>query len=158
MPKSQVIDRDKGLKDLMKRLGDERWTLTVGVHSAEGGEVSRDGDGKQTVLDVAIINEYGLGVPERSFIRAWADENEQRNKAKLRKIAEAVFDGKYDIRTGLERLGLLFVGEIQTRIKAGISPPNAPSTIAKKKSSTPLINLGQLWTSILSKVTQGDRE
>jgi hypothetical protein len=99
-----------------------------------------------------------LGVPERSFIRAWADENEQRNKANLRKIAEEVFDGKYDIRTGLDRLGLLFVGKIQARIKGHIAPPNAPSTIAKKKSSTPLINLGQLWSSILSKVTQGDRE
>lgn len=173
---SKVTDTDKGLRALLKRLKAEKWAITVGVHGPEGAEThqqpepppkesptdgaeepQKDAPAKVTVLDVAVWNEYGTGhVPERSFIRDWADQNEQQNKDNLRKIAIAVYQGKYDIRTGLDRLGLLFVGQIQRRISAGISPPNAPSTIEKKGSSTPLINFGQLRASILHKVTKGN--
>lgn len=176
---SKVTDTDKGLKALLRRLKQERWTVTVGVHGAEGAETHREPDpepkdaptgaeraanGQQdpgrpkvTVLDVAVWNEYGTGrIPERSFIRDWADENAAKNQNALHAIAVAVYKGKYDIRTGLERLGLLFVGEIQRRISGGIPPPNAPSTVAKKGSSTPLINFGQLRSSVLHKVRKGD--
>jgi hypothetical protein len=52
-------------------------------------------------------------------------------------------------------LGLLFVGQIQERIKANIAPENADSTIERKGSSTPLINGGQLWQSVKHEVVQG---
>lgn len=153
--KSKVTIKDKGLNALLKRLKDEKWTLTVGVHGAEGSAKEETSGGKLTVLDVATVNEYGLGVPERSFIRSWADETETTNAASLRKIAKTVLAGKYDIKTGLTRLGLRFVAQIQARIVAHIAPENAESTIAKKKSSTPLVNTGQLKASILSKVSSG---
>jgi hypothetical protein len=152
--KSQVIDKDKGLREFMRRLKNERWQLTVGVHGPEGGKQAT-GDTRLTVLDVATINEFGLGVPERSFIRDWYDQQEKHLQDDLRKIAKANFKGVYDTQTGLERFGLKCVGEVQARIKSGIPPANAPSTIAKKGSSTPLIDKGQLWTSVTFKVTRG---
>lgn len=148
---------DRGLTDLRKRLAKllKGYTLTVGVHGPEG-ETPAAGGGGATLLEVAILNEYGLGVPERSFIREWYDANRGKNQERLLKVGKVILAGGYDIETGLGRLGALFQGEIQSRISAGIPPPNAASTIArKKKSSTPLINTGQLRSSILWRVEKG---
>lgn len=145
-------DQDKGWKALRKRLGDALGlSVTVGVHAPEGAKL----DGKLTVAELATIQEYGLGVPERSFIRAWADDMRAENDIALRKIAQAIIKGKYDGRTGLDRFGLLCVGQIQTRISNGIPPANAPSTIKRKGSSTPLIDDGQLRSAIRHQVHGG---
>jgi hypothetical protein len=145
-------DQDKGWKSLRARLGAANTLIvTVGVHAPEGAkeEPGPDGKSKITVAEIATIHEYGMGgSPERSFIRAWADQNVAANDMALRKIAQAVIRGQYDGRTGLERFGLLAVGQIQTRISNGIPPPNAESTIKRKGSSTPLIDSGILRSSI----------
>lgn len=146
-------DTDKGLKALFARLANGKaLALTVGIHDTEAGGPS--GDGKLTVGEVATINEYGLGVPERSFLRAWADANEGPNLEILRRIGQAVLKGKGTARQGLDQAGLKFVGDIQARIAAGIPPANAASTIQQKGSSTPLIDTGQLRASIRHKITE----
>jgi hypothetical protein len=149
-----VRDIDHGFKALFGRLEGAKnaRTLTVGVHDAEGGAPTASG---RTVGEVATINEYGLGVPERSFIRAWFDETEQANIEILRKIGRNIVQGKGGNYTqGLEQAGLAFVGQIQGKIAGGIAPENAPSTVARKGSSTPLVNTGQLKSSIRHKVNQ----
>jgi hypothetical protein len=138
--------------------------LTVGIHEAEGGAPAEEGDGA-TLLEVASYNEFGgpateakpLGnPPRRSFLADWADANVDDHRESMRKAAVAVVKGKIaDMPTALNRLGLLFVGQIQERIKANIAPENADSTIERKGSSTPLINGGQLWQSVKHEVVQG---
>lgn len=129
-------------------------SLTVGVHAAEGG-AGHTGS-KLSVAEIATIHEYGLGTsPQRSFIRAWADSRKAEHQRMLKIIGENVVKGRYDAATGLARLGNLFVGEVQARISGGIPPPNAPSTVARKGSSKPLINTGQLRSSIRFRVNRG---
>lgn len=151
MPGS-VSDKDNGFAALFKRLGQTKpVVLTVGIQAEEAS--NPDGSGKTTIGEIATINEFGIGVPERSFIRAWADENEPKNLEVLRKIGESVVTGKGPTPDqGLNQAGLRFVGDIQARISAGIGPPNAASTIARKGSSVPLIDTGQLRSSIRHKV------
>lgn len=148
-----IKDTDHGAKALIERLRKaeaESLTLTVGVHEAEGSAEAEGGEGA-TVLEVATWNEFGTVDSEaRSFIAAWVDENVDRIKSDMRAVAKAVVTGKIpSLEVGFDRLGLLYVAEIQARIKAGIAPENRPSTVEKKGSSTPLIDTGQLWTSIL---------
>lgn len=132
------------------------FTLTVGVHGEEGGASTEDG--KTTVGEVATMNEFGLGVPERSFIRAWAEEADGECRANLKALAVAITKGAVpDAQTGLDQLGLKFVGQVQARISSGIPPENAQSTVDKKGSSTPLINRGQLRSSVRHKVEAGDK-
>ncbi len=161
-----VTDQDKGAKALLARLKEAKGlTLTVGVHDTEGalpheeppteGEGSGDSSTPPTVAQIATVHEYGLGDnPERSWLRAWADTNQAKNEDTLTKIAQAVFEGKFTAEQGLERAGLRFVAEIQQGIKAHIPPPLKPETIARKKSSTPLINTGQFWGSIRHRVNK----
>ena len=106
-----------------------------------------------TVLDVGTIHEFGLGnVPERSFIRGWADENKEKNAKTISLLMRSVAQGKRTAEDAANIIGLRFVGEIQRRMRDRIPPPLKPATIARKGSDVPLIDTGQLRSSIQYKV------
>lgn len=140
-----VRDEDRGYKALVEtvfKFG--KPVVHVGILEADGGE----DHGGMTVAEVAAIHEFGLGVPERSFLRAWFDENEDRAREAIRRLLVSVIAGKRTKEQALELFGQWAQGEIQARIAAGIPPGLAESTIAKKGSSVPLIDTGQLRSAI----------
>lgn len=150
-----VKTKNNGYDALIKRMVDaqQRRTVTVGVHETEGS--APEGDGDITVAEVGAIHELGLGgQEERSFIRAYVDENEQSVNDSLRKIGQAIVKGTVpSVDIGLERFGLMAVGGMQKRISdGGVTPPDKPATIARKGSSTTLIDTGVLRSSITHKV------
>jgi hypothetical protein len=149
-----VKDRDHGYQKLFRRLAEPAGNVTVGVHEDRGGVPHGDSD--LSIVDIWTIHEFGApgaGIPERSFIRGWFDERKEENEAALRKIALAVLDGRVaSVSQGLDRFGVLCTGGVQKRIAVGIDPPNAPLTVALKGSSKPLIDTGQLRSSIAHKV------
>lgn len=121
--------------------------VLVGIQGKEA-QASHEEGARETVGEIASRHELGLGVPERSWLRAWVDENQKTIREDLRKVMRQVLRGKMTKEQGVEILGLKYVGAIQTRISNGIQPANAPSTIARKGSSTPLIDTGQLRSAI----------
>jgi hypothetical protein len=150
--KVKVTDRDRGFRQLTQKIGAAKPSaLTIGVHDSEGGASTPSG---KTVAEIAAFHEYGEGPPERSFIRAWVDASEEQIASDLKKMGEAIARGKLTPTMALERLGLLYVGQVQQRIAAGIAPPLAQSTIDRKGSSTPLVHTGQLRSSIRHKVSE----
>jgi hypothetical protein len=151
-----IRDTDNGMQSLRERLKDlrsgEGWTLEVGVLDADQ-HVGKDGrDQPVTVADVAAFHEFGLGVPQRSFIGAWFDENEQKLQGLAKRRVTAFLDGSEGKEEILSQVGSFCVGGIQARMAAGIPPELAPATIKAKGSSTPLIDTGQLRTSITFRV------
>lgn len=112
-------------------------------------------DGITTAL-VAEIHEQGWGVPKRSWLRGWIEENEDDIDRRMSAFTRQILTGKITPEVAAKRFGAWAVGEIQKRISQGISPPNAPSTVESKGSSMPLIDTGQLRSSITSRtVRQG---
>jgi hypothetical protein len=162
----KITSVDRGANAMIARLRKMAagQNLTVGIHEAEGAQAA-EGSDDATLIEIAAFNEFGGppteskpegNPPRRSFIVDWADENVEENRAALRKSAAAVLKGTVpDMTTALNRVGLLFVGRIQARIKAGIEPANAESTIERKGSSTPLIDGGQMWKSVTHQVGNG---
>lgn len=161
----KITDRDRGYSKLFLAVRAMKGTkLTVGVHEDKGGESSgngRDARGRftstLTVAEVAAINEFGApaaNVPRRSFLRDYFDEQSGEITELLTRAGQAVYRGM-DPAAAYEAVGLSMVGAIQARISAGIDPPNAEATIARKGSSKPLIATGQLRSSIESKVEVG---
>jgi hypothetical protein len=158
----------------------ETITITVGVHGSEGADshagASFAADGAMvagsalTVADIARFHEFGVspfqlpsgavhpGIPQRSFIRAWFDENQDFIAATLRSQMQQVIAGKLTAETASARIALAFEGSVKQRIARGIPPPNAPSTIAAKGSSTPLIRYGQLRNAVRGKAKLTTRE
>lgn len=147
----RVIDR--GYRAFMRKVGAaaKGRGVTVGVHGEAGAAGASGADGL-TVADVATANEFGLGVPERSFVRRWFETHETDNVEILTRAGEAIVRRGMSVDAALERAGLAFVASMQDRIRGGIEPPNAEITIIRKGSSTPLIDTGQLVSSITFKV------
>jgi hypothetical protein len=149
-----VTDIDKGYKALFQRLARENQgrVVDVGVLGKEGSGVYEDGN--LTVADVASFHEFGQGVPERSFIRAYVDENRSKIEDWLRRMAKRVITGEVkSFDHGLELIGMKIESEIKQRIRDGIPPELSEATLAQKKGkSTPLIDTGQLLSSITHEV------
>lgn len=121
--------------------------------SARSEEHRNAGTEGLTVAALAEIHEFGLGVPERSFIRAWFDQNQAEISNKLRERFREAALGKITFDVAADQFALWCQASIQKRMAAGIQPENAPSTVARKGSSKPLIDTGILRSSITAEAT-----
>lgn len=136
--------RLSGLQTLSRRFARDHRRVLVGVPK---GPAEADGT---SIAMVAAANEFGVPgkIPERSFLRAGIlrnlDQLTQINAANIQKIAR----GGFTVLTALGRLGVFAAGAVQKEIVEGSFVPNAPSTVAKKKSSKPLIDSGSLRQAI----------
>jgi len=139
------IDKDRGWKKIKSQLIALRNGRAVAV-GIQGDDASEDHEG-MTNAQLGAIHEFGLGVPERSFIRSTFDEN-NAFQTRMDVLAKVALSG------GTAKGQLIIVGEqartaILRKIKSHIPPPLAESTVAHKKGeTTPLIDTGQLWNSI----------
>ncbi len=113
------------------------YRVTVGLHADAGVH----GNANMPIVSLGEIHEFGLGVPQRSFIRGWFDSKQDQIRADVKAFASAP-----------EALALRLAAGCQDYIAAGVAPANAPSTIARKGSSKPLIDTGVLRSSIVGKV------
>lgn len=146
----KIVDRDNGYRDLMRRmrdLGKGAPFAEVGILATEGAAEHRSTPGA-TLFEIAEQHEFGLGVPERSFIRAFFDEHEAEARRFLSKLLADSVRTREERSAALHKFGIWLVAMCQKRIRAGIAPENSPMTQRLKGSSTPLIDTGQLWTSI----------
>lgn len=117
--------------------------LFVGVQGTKGSGLAV----------IAMANEFGTRtIPERSFFRATMDRRREHYANLLEEAVERALDGQGAQRRDLEKIGAIAVGDIQRFMTELRQPPNAPSTIRKKKSSNPLIDTGRLRRSISFKV------
>lgn len=148
-----VQDNDLGLKRIIRDLEDLcEYELKVGVQG-DSGTSSNDAN----IVDVAVWNEFGTEhIPQRPFLRDTCEEKDDWGDKKAN-IWNSVIDG-LNPRTAMEILGQQAKGDIQEKIGSGDFTPNAPSTIKKKGSSTPLIDTGQLRQSITFKLTKGGED
>ncbi len=104
------------------------------------------------LIVVAATNEFGSAdgrVPERSFLRAGLNEK----KAELRKVwkqrlAKQILEGKITPEKALRKIGLWAQTVVQNKIRSLKTPPNNDRTIARKKSSNPLIDTGHMIQSV----------
>lgn len=159
-----VRDVDQGAKKLiadLKALGKLR--VRVGV-LADGPKKTAATDGgrakgtRATLLEVAAVHEFGApaaGIPQRSFIRATVDLRQAEIAKTQEALAAQVAAGAVAPRAALERLGAAVGGMIQARIAEGIGPALKPATIARKGSDKPLVDTGQLRSSVTWQVGDG---
>jgi hypothetical protein len=159
--KVTVKDVDLGWGELRKELA----TAAGGVYGKAGiigakGEAEHKGEGEDAALtnaELALIHEFGLGVPERSFLRAAFDKNHPKYLEHLQKLVRAVYGGKMTIERALGLVSQEAASDMRNLIRtgAGVPPPNSPATIARKGSSRPLVDTGQLINSITGAVVRG---
>lgn len=91
---------------------------------------------------------WGGPIPERPFLSNAMRDNRNKYREGMQTAARAILAGNYDMRTALDRLGTLAQSDVQNEITALNTPPNAPATILRKGSSNPLIDTGEMRSSV----------
>jgi|JI9StandDraft_2_1071091.scaffolds.fasta_scaffold00930_28 hypothetical protein len=113
------------------------------------------------VLTKAIVNEFGttqagknndVTIPERSFIRSTYNRQYKKVGKRFDQIFVSISKGNYNIIPRLKLIGLEQETETKKTITDMRTPENAESTIAKKGSSHPLIDTGEMRSKISHEV------
>lgn len=152
---AKIRVRDNGASRVVTRAGLANLKLKVGILGEKAAQQVKGSDVAMTIAQLAEIHELGLGVPERSFLRAWVEANEKQIEADMRAATRQVLLGRLTPEKAAKILGVKFVAGIQAFISSGkVQPPLAQSTIDRKGSSVPLIDTGQLRSAITYAVEQ----
>lgn len=165
MAKTKIFDRDLGWNALyttVTALTRQKPEMAAGVFGDEGARLHPKGGGK-TVAEVASRNEFGIGVPERSFLRSTFEKNKADYQTILTKgmvedlLSAARTRTPFNANSsrGFKRLALRMEADVKSAIAQGIPPPNSPRTIRQKGSSTPLIASGLMRQSVSARVRLG---
>lgn len=133
--------------------------ITVGIIDGDRSH----GDSEETVGSIAEQHEFGLGVPERSWLRAWFDSQSAGVKEQASAYFRQAALGEAGFEQAAKALAILAESSIKRRISEGkVTPPiTNPRTIASKQERgfqppyVPLVETGVLLSAItaVSEVT-----
>jgi hypothetical protein len=137
---------DHGYIELMKNLGNAKKSLLVGIV-----DDSEHPSGK-TVSEIAMNHEFGIGVPQRSWLRDFFDFHLGDITPEMVDLGKKIFNKKIPVEKALDAWGKHLVRKMKQRIQSGIGPPNSKQTIDRKGSDTPLIETGTFLNHISYKI------
>ncbi len=141
------------IKGLDGRKVEAGWFESARYKAGKGVSANQVG---MSIAQIARINEFGTAtIPARPFMRLAAiNFNRDRNDIQA-KIGKKVIDGVITPEQALGQIGLAMEAKIVDSIKNGNWPPNAESTAKAKgfKKNTPLIDTGQMFQNVTSKVS-----
>ncbi|HCT5879209.1 TPA: hypothetical protein OT180_002233 [Morganella morganii] len=134
----------KALEARIREMGKKK--VVVGVPAATN-RARKDGLSNATI---AAAHEFGVPghIPERSFLRSTLGENKDKATGLLiRELKADISQGDFSGRA-FAIVGEKLSGEVKRKIQSGINPALDPKTVARKGSSKPLIDTGNLLQSI----------
>ncbi len=135
---ARIVDKDKGLKKVIKILED-KLQVNVIINSNDPEVEKR-----------ALIHEF----TERSFIRGYVDDNQQKIKRKMKELAVKSVKKRQPITVEAQKFAGITEKGIKKRIDKGISPPLKEETVKQKerkgsrRPTTPLYDTGDMYNSI----------
>lgn len=114
-------------------------------------------------VQLGLIHEFGTDtIPARPFISASFKRNRAEYRALLTRLGAGVYAGKLEYTKVLGILGQKMAADMKNYVTqgAGVPPPNAPSTLARKQAKgnssgaapRPLVDTGALVGSITYEV------
>lgn len=149
-----VRDTDRGFNKLVEVLRRSKKALLVGLPGQIGNEKHPNAD--LSLAQLANYLEFGTDtIPARPFLSGTIDANMGAYKKASVSIAEKVVAQRSKLENELQLLGERILSDVKKNIVSHIPPPNSPSTILKKGSSTPLIDTGHLMGSLTYEVVEG---
>ncbi len=159
MATNQVRLDKRELKKLERKLGKlDRLNVRVGLLRTKGGaEEHSDGI---SMVELGLIHEFGAPkarIPARHFIGGTFKDRkiQEELQAAYAKVSRKILDDSMTLTKALSVIGLFGTNAVRMRIKRKeIEPPNSPVTIAKKKSTTPLVDTGRMINAIQHDVEQ----
>lgn len=138
------------------------YSVKVGVRGAEASAPKKPHEGEPptglTLVEVATWHEFGLGNnPERSFLRAWVDENQDRVLYAMRALGKKLIMSEITEQQVADVIGLLAQSGVQEYIAIASNFQELNEEYARRKgSSSPLIDTGQLRSGITYETKTGE--
>lgn len=97
-----------------------------------------------SIIDVAIKNNFGIGVPRREFMPEAAKKWQKSWTEKLEVIQNAMEKGHMDVDKFLDTMGQEGASLISKTIRDWSTPPNSAFTIEMKGANNPLVDSGDM--------------
>lgn len=146
---AEMIIKDtnlKGLRALIQNIKDAgKPKVLVGVPASKNAPR----EGGINMAGLAAVHEFGIGVPERSFLRSAIIENQgQISDLVAQGVKSYLNQGKQIDLMFYDRIGLFASNLVKDKIAKGPFKPLKDATIKRKGSSLPLVDTGQLRQSI----------
>lgn len=108
------------------------------------------------VAEIAAFQEFGTQhIPARPFFRQAIDNNKDALGVFIKREYDEVLLGVRSVYDGISRIGEWMSAKVKRTITTGDFKPLSPITIARKKSSRPLIDSGQMRQSVTYVVGHG---
>lgn len=138
-------DIGRSLRQLAQRFAGPDGVV-VGIPEGSGGY-----ENGPLFAVVGAVNEFGSAngrIPPRPHLGPGVSEASEEIAEVLRQGLIEVANERATPEQILNRVGLVAVASVQQKIVDVRQPPNAPSTIARKRSSNPLIDIGSYRQAI----------
>ena len=102
-----------------------------------------------SIIDVAIWNNFGIGVPRREFMAEAAKKWQKSWEEKFEKVQEGMEKGHMDVEKFLDTMGIEGAHLISNTIRDWSVPPNSPYTqimkgTEKNPVNNPLVDSGDM--------------
>ncbi|MGJ3499940.1 hypothetical protein PsalN5692_04028 (plasmid) [Piscirickettsia salmonis] len=140
---------DKLLKSLEKTLKGAINTRVLKVGFFNGVK-NDDKENSPTIAAIARANEFGVpekNIPERPFMQQTLEAHGFYKRSLAIRLGR-VIRGTRSIDGQLIAIGEKMASDIKITITSGDFAANAPSTIARKGSDKPLIDLGNMRSNV----------
>lgn len=160
-----VTDTDPGYARFQARIGGlEKLEIEVGVHGSEASATRDEGD--ESNAQIAARHEFGIGVPQRSFLARTVDGQASAIADEMQTAVGEVVAGSTAAKA-MDRTGQMIEKMVKKTIQSGIPPPlsqmskdvrvarlkaGKPANPKFGETDTPLILSGQMIESIVSRV------
>ena len=165
MPKERRQGMLDAIRRALRRAALSAGDVYVGVHKDDAERLPQN-DEEETLnnAQIAAIHEFGLGVPERSFLRSTIRAEQQRYKTLFAAEMRRELKRKHaDPKRPLHVVGNVAASDVQQTIARGVQPGLSEATLEKRRErgfsgTKPLIETGQLKSSITYSVGKPDDE
>jgi len=139
----------------LTKLFDGEYEIDVGILDKSSDSHDPKDSAGPTIGDIARWNEFGEGVPARPWLRDWFDAERGTIEDLAHQQLLACLRDSRPMNVAMQLVAVKAAASCQNRIVSGYTyEPNAPSTIRRKKSSTPLIATGVLKSAIVGRAAK----
>lgn len=153
------------LKTLIKELTDKKVVagfpmgkLNTPHYQFKHGRGKEKNPNPPSIIDVAIWNNFGIGVPRREFMAEAAKKWQQQWEENLGKVQDAMIKGHMDVMKFLDVMGQAGASIISETIRDWSTPPNSPFTIAMKGSNNPLVDTGDMKNAPRHEIRKAEKQ
>ena len=149
----KVIDKgyNKFVSEIKQLVNNPK--VEIGIQQEDNDRVNKKGENDFLKnIDLMYKHEFGVGVPQRSVIRAGTDDNIDNAYNKINELYNGVIKGVENVNSMFEKLGVYMERKLKERFSKQFLLENSPITIATKGRDVPLVDTGQMRESFSHKV------